>query len=372
MKIAFVIGRMPDLAEDVSDGAASSTAALSAAARAVCFSPPTAPAGPLRVEPQRAPSGSLTEEEFSTIAKLRELLEVSWSSWTDGGKAEAAAHSDDFTLLRFIKARPDDVSKALEMFKESMEWRHTRGINQLFAELHPCAPQSSRHDAVRKYYFGGAGGMTLEGGAYFVLRVGQADLGGISREPKVVSLMMDADAINMETIFRCVRACSAATGKFERVHVVVDVAGFSLATLRHVGMVKDIMKVRRACVAAALRAVGSGVVQTATSASASDLRVCVALLALRCLQCPLPSPRFAGQNPVATAGRPQYVPRGRRQSVPRQRARHLRRSVDADLAMAAQAKPRQGVHVQLVVDAGGTRDDHRHGAAPELSRRRAA
>jgi len=234
---------MPDLAEDVSDGAASSTAALSAAARAVCFSPPTAPAGPLRVEPQRAPSGSLTEEEFSTIAKLRELLEVSWSSWTDGGKAEAAAHSDDFTLLRFIKARPDDVSKALEMFKESMEWRHTRGINQLFAELHPCAPQSSRHDAVRKYYFGGAGGMTLEGGAYFVLRVGQADLGGISREPKVVSLMMDADAINMETIFRCVRACSAATGKFERVHVVVDVAGFSLATLRHVGMVKDIMKV---------------------------------------------------------------------------------------------------------------------------------
>ena len=54
---------------------------------------------------------------------------------------------------------------------------------------------------------------------------------------------MDAYVAYLETIFRTVRACSAATGSFVRVMIVVDAAQLSLSTLRHVGIIKSVARI---------------------------------------------------------------------------------------------------------------------------------
>ena len=232
-------------------------ASYAAAARFVCSTAPLT-AQPLTFEQKRAPEGSLTTEEAEAVAALRALLETALSSpseqregvegttdeWTSSARSEAEAHMDDFTLLRFVKARPTSVSDALEMFRDAMLWRSSHKINELFHELHAArTPETDRQRDVRAYFYGGYGGIDRAGAPYFVLRVGQADYAGFAREPTLCELMVEADAVSMETIFRAVRAGSAATGQFVRARIIVDARNFALSSLLHVGLIKRIMKI---------------------------------------------------------------------------------------------------------------------------------
>lgn len=216
------------------------------AARSVCRAVPSS-RDPVRVEPQTAPDGSLSDDERAALKAMRSQVDAEWSTsvWMEAARVEATAHMDDFTLMRFVKSRPGSSRAAVDMFREAMTYRSTERINDLFRELHPLAPQpwSPRQRVRAAHYFGGFGGFDREGAPYFVLRVGQADVGGMSRAPAVLELMMQADAVNMETIFRSVRLCSAATGRFVRVRIIVDLQGFGMSSLRHAGIIKRVMQV---------------------------------------------------------------------------------------------------------------------------------
>lgn len=147
-------------------------------------------------------------------------------------------------MLRFVKSRPESTAKALEMFRGAMAHRSTNGINEHYHELHPHAqgPWSDRQRAKAAHYFGGYGGIDRDGSPYFVVRIGQADVSGFAREPDVMALMVQADFVNMETLFRTVRAGSAATGSFLRARIIVDLQGFSWSAVRHLGVIQGIMK----------------------------------------------------------------------------------------------------------------------------------
>ncbi len=225
---------------------ATTSTAFAEAARSVCLALPTTD-DPLRVEPQspEAEDCDLTADERTAINELRSLIAADETNWSEGARREAASHADDFTLMRFNRARPDSNSAALQMYREAMTYRSEHEINKLFRELHPLAPKpwSARQKARHAHYFCGFGGFDRDGAPYFVMRVGQADLGGFSRNPNLLELMMEADACSMEMIFRSVRAGSAATGKFVRARIVVDLTGFSMSTMRHVMIIKQVMKV---------------------------------------------------------------------------------------------------------------------------------
>ena len=219
------------------------SSAFGEAAHSICCTAPTT-SEPLHIA-QLAPAGSLSEEQRRDVRLLHELIEGVISGddklpW----RAEARAHMDDFTLMRFIASRPDSVDKALEMYTYAMRWRFEHRINESFCELHPCSPEpSARQRLARAHYFGGYGGTDRDGAPYFVLRVARADYAAFVREPRLAKLMLEADAVNLETVFRSVRAGSAATGSFVRAMVVVDAAGYSLGLLRHVGFIKAVMAV---------------------------------------------------------------------------------------------------------------------------------
>lgn len=216
------------------------------AARSVVLTAP-ASGNAIRVEPQAAPSGSLTEDELSALKELQQLLEdeIRTDKWSVAARAEAQFHMDDFTMMRFVKSRPDSSAAALDMYRTAMHWRAKHDINELFRELHPLAPEpwSSRQRTRAAHYFGGFGGFDLQGIPYFVLRLGQADVGGMARSPEALALLMQADAVNMETIFRTVRVCSAATGRLVRVRILCDLQGLGLGALRHAAIIKSVMQV---------------------------------------------------------------------------------------------------------------------------------
>lgn len=150
-------------------------------------------AGPLLVTPAQAPPGALDERVSKTVNALRELVQTDLLSWSDGVRQEAVHLLDDFTLLRYLQARPEGLTQALNMFRESCEWRTARNVSALFAELHPAATCNSlRHRLARAHFYGGFGGIARDGTPYFVERVGQADLCGIGSEPAVQDLVMDA------------------------------------------------------------------------------------------------------------------------------------------------------------------------------------
>ena len=119
---------------------------------------------PLRTEPQQAPTGALSEVESAQVAELRQCVEAMLPQSSSGVAAEAGVMLDDFTLLRFLQARPHGTDAALAMLRGSSEWRVERSTSSLFAELHPLAQpvdeqQQCRHAMARAHFYGGLGGL---------------------------------------------------------------------------------------------------------------------------------------------------------------------------------------------------------------------
>ena len=151
---------------------------------------------------------------------------------------------DEFTLQRYVTARPASVEEAAAMFLGAMVWRTERGVAKLFAELHPAAPDhSARWLAARAHFYGGYSGAARDGSPVFVESLGQADLAGISREEGMLDVMLDAYVQYLESVFRVVRAASAASGTLVRAFIVVDCSGLSLSTIRNIGVIKKVASI---------------------------------------------------------------------------------------------------------------------------------
>lgn len=188
-------------------------------------------------------SSSLSVAEASAVAELREVLLAEAKSWPSAAARESHAHMDDFTLLRFVQARPTGTGAAAAMFRESMAWRSTdgRGVGRLFAEHHPRAPATPSNEAARAHFYGGFAGFGVSGEPLLVERLGRVDLAGIAREGEpLLGCVLDAYVVYLETAFRAVRAASAATGRLIKATIVVDTSEFGISTLRHIGQIKTI------------------------------------------------------------------------------------------------------------------------------------
>ena len=202
---------------------------------------------PLTCTPETAPSGALEDPEG--VALLRQRVTAEMEGWGADAASEAAALLDDFTLQRYLLARPEGVDAALTMIRESCQWRVSRGISRLYGELHPDAPADCRHrwySQARSYFYGGIGGTARDGTPYFIERLGKADLAGFSSEPEIFSLMLDAYAAHLELLFRTVRLRSAATGSLVRTILVIDASELSLSTLRHISIIKQASSIGQA------------------------------------------------------------------------------------------------------------------------------
>lgn len=195
---------------------------------------------PLRVEPQAAPAGALTDELAASVAELAAMLREERGGYTEAAGKEADAHMDELTLARFVGARPQ-IEHAAQMFRETMAWRAAVGIGKLRVELHPeamrAAPAGSRGELVQRHFYAGHGGVTREGAPFWIERLGAADLAGFVHSG-MLPLMLDGYSAYLETLFRTVRACSAARGELVKATLVVDVSGVSLSLLRHVSAIK--------------------------------------------------------------------------------------------------------------------------------------
>ena len=200
---------------------------------------------PLHISPARAPEGSLTPEAAAAVGALKDKLAAEVESWNAAAAAEGAALLDDFTLHRFLLARPESVEAALGMVRTASEWRAERNISRLHAELRPTAEPatSERARLVQRHFYAGRGGVTRDGSPFFIERLGRADLSGYARNPALLALMLDAYAAYLEDVFRSVREASARRGTLVRAIIVVDASGASLSTLRHIGIIKQVASI---------------------------------------------------------------------------------------------------------------------------------
>jgi hypothetical protein len=96
---------------------------------------------------------TLTDEEEQRILSLRAKLQDLIDS-----NPMAADHADDWTLLRFIQARQNDLAAAEAMFRGTMAWRNEININKLWAEHREAkTPEATIGD---RHFYGGLFGVS--------------------------------------------------------------------------------------------------------------------------------------------------------------------------------------------------------------------
>ena len=59
----------------------------------------------------------------------------------------------------------------------------------------------------------------------------------------MLDVMLDAYVQYLESVFRVVRAASAASGTLVRAFIVVDCSGLSLSTIRNIGVIKKVASI---------------------------------------------------------------------------------------------------------------------------------
>ena len=78
------------------------------------------------VAPLAAPAGVLSDPE--AVAELCKLVEARLSTLDADAQKMVEAHMDEFTLQRYVTARPASVEEAAAMFLGAMVWRVERGV----------------------------------------------------------------------------------------------------------------------------------------------------------------------------------------------------------------------------------------------------
>eukprot|EP01121_Diplochlamys_sp_Union-15-3_P011711 TRINITY_DN3424_c0_g1_i7.p1 TRINITY_DN3424_c0_g1~~TRINITY_DN3424_c0_g1_i7.p1 ORF type:complete len:434 (-),score=96.89 TRINITY_DN3424_c0_g1_i7:74-1375(-) len=106
---------------------------------------------------------SLTDDEKKLIKELREKIK-------DYLKEN---HTDDY-LIRWLKARDMDVSKAAEMFINSMKWRISRDVDNI-----DKITKRKYYPAMKEYWPSSVHGRTKDGWLVYWERLGKCDAKGV-------------------------------------------------------------------------------------------------------------------------------------------------------------------------------------------------
>lgn len=150
--------------------------------------------------------------------------------------------SDPLMLLRFLRARDNDVDEAALMFREALAWREERipralgdiGSAGESGEWKPHAkPEDSRtmrgqlalrHGHSRKLKI-----VADDGAPILVWRLGKFDLSGVVREA-VGDAMAMAQIAHLEDALQTCRALSIKLRKLIRARVIIDLAGLRISS----------------------------------------------------------------------------------------------------------------------------------------------
>ena len=148
---------------------------------------------------------------------------------------------DEFTLQRYVTARPAGVEEAAAMFLGAMVWRGARRGGSL--PSCPAAPTTAR------------AGWRRARTSTAAIRARRATAARLRREPRPGRPRGDQprgrdarrDARRVRAVLGVgvplVRAASAASGTLVRAFVVVDCSGLSLSTIRNIGVIKKVASI---------------------------------------------------------------------------------------------------------------------------------
>jgi len=129
---------------------------------------------------------------------------------------------DEYTPLRFLRARKLDVDAAMEMLKNHLKWRKENNVDNILED----GPKEKNFKVLDKYWPGFYGGVDLDGVPIWVDRLSQID-------PETFLTIMPKESIisyhiyTTEKAMRVKKKISAEKGKNCYTGVVIeDMAGF--------------------------------------------------------------------------------------------------------------------------------------------------
>ena len=199
-----------------------------------------------------APLESLEVACWSGVRELRaamerELERAEGDLASTAVRDQARSHLDDFTLARFVQARPGSVDEAATMFRRTMRWRVERDVEGTWRELHVArgrtGERTARNAAAREHFYAGFCGCAVDGSPVFVERLGKFDVAGANRDPKVLELMLDCFVSHLESVFRAVRLASAVSAQLVKGTIIVDLAGLGSSAIRNIGVIVQVGRV---------------------------------------------------------------------------------------------------------------------------------
>lgn len=132
-----------------------------------------------------------------------------------------------YTLIRFLRARNGDITKAAQMFQDSMQWRIDERIDERVSQWNVEIEQNitPRSQLVNKHWFMAPMGVCAQGLPVLVSRVGRSDPGGLERECGWESFLLQHVAI-AEFQVEEARRRTLETGKLLLAFVAIyDLAG---------------------------------------------------------------------------------------------------------------------------------------------------
>eukprot|EP00035_Acanthoeca_spectabilis_P039578 m.63551 g.63551 ORF g.63551 m.63551 type:complete len:320 (+) comp9663_c0_seq4:482-1441(+) len=196
-------------------------------------------------KPLAAAASTFTSSELADISDLRALL----SDLADHPIASQYL-KDDSTLWRYFGAKATERTKdaqlkeAEAMFRESTQWKLDANVAETMLlweetenfELRPKTEEAKLGDS---HFYGGICGLATSGGPFMVERLGQVDVGGLSKDEKCLAAVKKSYIHYIETAWRTVRAKG---GKTQAI-MVIDMQGLGMSVLRYIATLKEMSKI---------------------------------------------------------------------------------------------------------------------------------
>ena len=183
--------------------------------------------------PRRGGPDPLSRRERDGVEALRSRVEDDDSLATHGWL------TDDATLVRFLRARDGDVSKAEAMLRAHGAWRASSNIDALVAK-----PRGAEDAFLEAWWPDGVlRGGDRSGLPVQLLRLGASDIPGIEREVGRDAFVAHCAKLN-EACFATLRGLSADRGTLETsCSIIMDMRGLGARHVRGVPAFGAMMKV---------------------------------------------------------------------------------------------------------------------------------
>ncbi|CAD5120718.1 DgyrCDS9282 [Dimorphilus gyrociliatus] len=152
----------------------------------------------------------ITDKQWNILAKFKEVI-----------KDEIRPTHTDYYLVKWLKARNYDISKAESMFRNSMKWRDEFGTDSLLTEF-------KDPEVLEKHWTGGTTGFDTDGRPLFLMACRGMDFKGIFRSVN----KSDLHKFHIKRMMRLLeigKEQTAKTGKqIDQTTVVADMDGLTL------------------------------------------------------------------------------------------------------------------------------------------------